>query len=90
LVNTEQSTINSQVVIPEGKSVLLSGYTKNHIEEIKSQIPFLGSIPLLGWFFKSDKYEYKKITTLYIVTPKVIENFDLTDNESAVNIKYGL
>lgn len=70
--NTVQSVINSQAIIDDGQSLLLAGYTRNEEVKEETKVPGLGDIPLLGWFFKSSTTVNHKITTLYLVTPKVI------------------
>ncbi len=75
--NTTQSTITSQALITEGQSILLAGYTREVSREVTTQVPFLGSIPLLGWFFKSTTNKKQKIATIYLVTPKVVNMGDL-------------
>jgi type III secretion protein C len=72
LPNYAQSYINSQAVVSEGQSIILAGYTRNSDVKEVSKIPFLGDIPLLGWFFKSATTSSHKISTLYIVTPRVV------------------
>lgn len=72
LPNTTQSTINSQAVVNEGQSILLAGYTRDVMEEEVSKVPFLGDIPLLGWFFKSKTHSIHQIATLYLVTPQIV------------------
>ncbi len=92
--NTTQSTINSQAVITEGQSILLAGYTRDVAQEDVSKVPFLGDIPLLGWFFKSKTNSVHQIATLYLVTPQIIwqnEMYKLKDyvvvDNNKVNIK---
>lgn len=69
---TIQGTINSQAVINEGQSLVLAGYTNKVDEKVVSKVPVLGDIPLLGWFFKSSSIKAKQITTIYLITPKII------------------
>lgn len=70
--NYYQSYINSQAVIYEGQSIILAGYTKDSTVNIVTKVPGLGDIPGLGWLFKSSSNEVHKITTMYLVTPKII------------------
>ena len=70
--NTTQSLISSQAIIHEGQSLLLAGYTRDFDQTVVSKVPFLGSIPLLGWLFKSKKIEHRKLITLYLVTPRIL------------------
>ena len=86
LSNTVQSNITSQAVLKEGQSILLAGYSKDTSEVINKQVPFLGSIPLLGWFFKSSSTQQKKIETVYLVTPKIIWNYDMYKLKDFVSV----
>ncbi len=74
--STTQSTLTSQAIVSNGQSILLAGYTKNLDEVVNTQVPILGSIPLLGWFFRSTTTEHRKVLSLYLVTPKIV-----TENE---------
>ena len=67
-----QSSLNSQAVLKEGQSLLLASYNKVKEGTVVSQVPYLGSIPLIGWFFKSQKIVKYTTTTLYLVTPKIV------------------
>ena len=70
--DTVQSSLNSQAVITEGQSLLLAGYTKDKNVQAVKKVPFLGDIPLLGWFFKSTSSDIEKFTTFYFVSPKIV------------------
>lgn len=69
---TIQGNINSQAIITEGQSLVIAGYTNKVDEKVNSKVPVLGDIPLLGWFFKSSSIKAKQITTIYLITPKII------------------
>lgn len=72
--NYSQGYLNSQTIIDEGQSVILAGYTKSSNVVNQSQVPILGDIPFLGWLFKTKSSSIHRITTLYVVTPKIILN----------------
>lgn len=74
--NYSQGYLSSQTIIDEGQSVVLAGYTKSANVITQSQVPFFGDIPGLGWLFKTKSSVVHRITTLYVVTPKVVlDNF---------------
>lgn len=83
-----QSVINSQAVVREGQSLLLASFDKTTNMKVVKKVPFLGDIPLLGWFFSSSSREEQQITTLYIVTPKIIAK-DWSSQELSNVIKEG-
>lgn len=67
-----QSDITSQTIIKEGQSMLLAGYSRNSQENVTNKVPLLGDIPGLGWLFKSSSTKNRKVSTLYLVTPKIV------------------
>jgi len=67
-----QSTLTSQAVIGEGQSVLLAGHSRNTKVKRESKVPGLGDIPILGWLFKSSSTSLQKMTTLFLITPKIL------------------
>jgi len=86
--STTQNTLTSQAVVNESQSIILGGYAKDVKEEVTSQVPYLGSIPLIGWFFKSTSSVNRRLTTLYLITPRIywIDNNRLKyDNYIMVN-----
>lgn len=85
---TNQNTINSQAVINEGQSLLLAGYTQSVMEHHVSQVPGLGSIPLLGWFFRSTSDKNTQETKLYLITPKIVWPASFINVESGVTVNH--
>lgn len=73
---TLQGSINSQAVITDGQSLLLAGYTKDQMVSIVKKVPFLGDIPVLGWFFSNKSEVQQKFTTVYLIMPKIIWSGD--------------
>jgi general secretion pathway protein D len=49
----QQSSIQSQVTIPDGYTVVLGGLDITTDSETRSQLPILGDIPLLGLLFRN-------------------------------------
>lgn len=71
---TKQFSLNSQAVIGESQSLLLAGYTRDEHVKMEKGVPVLSSIPILGWFFKFSSEQTHKVTTIYLVTPRIITN----------------
>ena len=72
--NYSQGYLSSQTIIDEGQSVVLAGYTKSSTVSNEIKVPFWGDIPGLGWLFKTRSTSVHRITTLYVVTPKIVFN----------------
>ncbi len=68
----ENSIINTQAVVGENESLLIGGYIKDEKNNVKSQIPCLGDVPLVGWLFKSNARTGNKLERLFMITPKMV------------------
>ncbi len=64
--------IKNKVSVPEGKTIVVGGLIQNQKNETETKIPFLGDIPLLGWFFKNKSVEYQKTNLLVFITPHIV------------------
>lgn len=64
------------VVARDDQPVVLGGLMQEVERESRRQIPGLGSIPLLGWLFKSTTRERVKVNLMMILVPHIIETPD--------------
>jgi general secretion pathway protein D len=71
---TLKRTINTTVVINDSNTVVIGGLIDEALSQTDYSIPCLGSIPVVGWLFKSVG-KGKEETNLYIfLTPHVLED----------------
>jgi type IV pilus assembly protein PilQ len=63
--------LSSTVVIKEGETIILGGLVEEIESEERSQVPILGSIPLLGSLFSSTNKRQHKTELIIYVTPHV-------------------
>lgn len=68
-----QNGVSSQAVVSEGQSLLLAGYSYNTSDTMQRSVPFLSDIPFLGWLFKYKIDKQVEKTTLYLITPKLVD-----------------
>ncbi len=87
--DTMQKKISSVVEVRSGDSVILGGLiTKNHAIE-ESRVALMGSIPLLGWLFRSNKMVEKRSEVIFVITPYVIKNGRaVLAKQQEVDVKY--
>jgi type IV pilus assembly protein PilQ len=64
--------VTTQVLVNDGQTVVLGGILTTQSSNIVNQVPFLGSIPILGNFFKNTNRTNNKDELLIFVTPKII------------------
>jgi type II secretory pathway component GspD/PulD (secretin) len=74
--------IDSQVMIPNGNTLVMGGLvldnpTANHIK-----VPLLGDIPGLGWAFRSESKTMQKDNLIIFMTPSIIKTTDFQQASS--------
>jgi len=57
----------------DGQTVVLGGMISETITKVKSQVPVLGDLPLLGRLFQSESTDNQKQNLLIFVTPTIID-----------------
>ncbi|MEJ2660089.1 MAG: type II secretion system secretin GspD [Desulfobacteraceae bacterium] len=71
---TLKRTVETTAIVQDGNTVVLGGLIDNSISNTDYRVPCLGSIPILGWLFRTSARGNDK-TNLYIfLTPRVIQN----------------
>lgn len=98
---TLQRSIQTTIEVNDKSTVVLGGLIDQSLSSTEYKVPCLGSIPGLGWLFKS-RADGSEETNLFIfLTPQVVENdreatalhdrkIDLFEKETAGSIKlYG-
>lgn len=63
--------LKSQVRLRDGETIILGGLVKESRQEVHNQVPFLGSIPYLGWLFKNVSYVDSRSQLMIFVTPRI-------------------
>ncbi|MCJ8312414.1 MAG: type II secretion system secretin GspD [Saccharospirillaceae bacterium] len=69
---TNKRTINTEVLIKSGKTIVLGGLVSTSFSEGESRVPFLSRIPILGILFKSKTTIMKKTNLVVILRPTII------------------
>lgn len=67
------SIVNTQAMVGDGQSLLLGGFVRTELSEKSSQVPFLGSIPVLGYLFKRHRRVSTKMERVFMITPRIIQ-----------------
>ena len=63
----------TNVLVKDGETIVIGGiYESSKIESI-NRIPFLSSIPVLGWLFKNEENRDTTTELLVFITPKIIK-----------------
>ena len=75
------SEAETTVIVKDGVSILIGGLRKVTYDNEKKQIPFLGRIPLLGFFFRGQRDEWEKDELVIVLTPRIVSGDDSIETE---------
>ncbi len=64
--------LETQVLVGNGKTVVLGGIFQNETSDQERKVPLLGDIPLLGRLFRQDITLSEKREILIFITPKIL------------------
>lgn len=76
---TNKRTITNTVNVASGQVLVIGGLTDDNSNESKSQVPLLGSIPVLGELFKSRTVSRMKRNLMVFIHPTVLRTQDEGD-----------
>ena len=65
--------VETQVLVADGQTVVLGGIYETERRETVKKVPFLGDIPVVGFFFRSKKVLDNKAELLIFVTPRILD-----------------
>jgi type IV pilus assembly protein PilQ len=69
-INTQSAT--TQVLVPDGGTVVFGGITVTNRTKSATYVPLLGSIPVFGHLFKTNTTQDSDQELLFFVSPKIL------------------
>lgn len=82
---TDKTLSTTRVHVPDGTFLVMSGSVRDRTDYIRSGIPCLGTLPLIGPTFSRSIEQRQKRNLIFFVRPKVITNIqegiELTNQE---------
>ena len=70
LINTQRAT--TSVLVNDGDTIVFGGVVTNSNSTSTSQVPLLGSVPVLGHMFKNSRLTTGTQELLFFITPKIV------------------
>jgi general secretion pathway protein D len=62
------------VIVQNGNTLVMGGIIGDDVEDTSNKVPWLGEIPVLGWLFKSEGQNVKRVNLYIFLTPRIIKN----------------
>lgn len=85
---TDQSKINTQILANNGQIIVLGGLIEDNVSENIVKIPILGSIPILGHLFKSNRTENRRENLMVFLRAQIIRDDDTMYGATAEKYRY--
>ena len=80
--STNKRSIESNVVVDDGQIIVLGGLIEDRYTENKSKVPFLGDIPYLGGFFRSESRTKTRTNLMVFLRPVVMRDTETSNRIS--------
>jgi len=74
--------IETQVVIPSGHTLVMGGLISDSSSKIRTKIPILGDLPVVGLAFRHDNKSRLKSNLLIFITPTIVNDEDFQPAQS--------
>ena len=85
---TNQRIVETTVIVDDGEILVLGGLLEDALRESDQRVPVLGSIPVLGALFRSQKTEMIKTNLMIFIRPTILRDAATTAFET--NAKYNM
>ncbi len=72
-------TIETQINIPDGATMVIGGIVLDNVTETRTQVPWLGDIPILGRLFSRETGSRDKTVLYFFVTPHILQDAEFAD-----------
>lgn len=87
-LQTSKRQIKTNIIVGDGKMIVLGGLLDERETEVTAKIPGLGDIPLLGALFRSKQNKREKVNLMIFLRTVIVKNNRMGDYYS--NKKYNI
>ena len=72
IINTSEA--DTRVMVDDGQTAVIGGLIRNNVGVVKTGVPFLMDIPVIGYFFSSSSRVEQQRELVIFVTPHLIQD----------------
>lgn len=72
LPNKNTTSLKLSIMVADGRTAVIGGLLKDKDNKQKGHVPGLGTLPVLGWFFRKESQTVEKRNLTIFVTPRII------------------
>jgi len=74
LPNSQSTEVTSNIMVKDGRTVVIGGLFREETTANRGQVPVLGNIPVLGAAFRNTADATRKVETIILMTPHIIND----------------
>lgn len=68
------NSANTSVIVPDRATAVIAGLIKNSEGHLRSGVPFLSDIPILGLLFRNDNSNSRNNEMIILITPSILKS----------------
>jgi general secretion pathway protein D len=77
-ITTNKRTVATNILVEDGGIVVLGGLISDTVTRSEQRVPVLGSIPLIGYLFKTRDYSRTRNNLMIFIRPKILRTPEQT------------
>ncbi len=86
LPDKETTEVTTNIMCPDGCSVILGGLIREDVADTISQVPLLGSVPVIGAIFRRKTETLERREIVVVITPHIVCEPEMgLEGEKAIN-----
>jgi general secretion pathway protein D len=85
---TNKNSITTSVLVRDGSTLVLGGLIQDSVTNSESQVPILGSIPIIGELFRTRNTEKTKTNFLIFLQPHILRDDEQAAEETDAKYNY--
>lgn len=70
----DKNEASTEILVRDGQTIVIGGIIRSKEGFVKSGVPFLMDIPVIGWLFKKEQKTLENRELLIFLTPNIIKN----------------
>lgn len=82
-----QQVVVTHMILESGQTAVLGGLLKVSQSETVRKVPFLGDIPIIGYFFKFKSINKQKEDLFIFITPRIVQSAEDTQEKIKATVK---
>ncbi|HIQ20133.1 MAG TPA: hypothetical protein EYH34_02690 [Planctomycetes bacterium] len=72
LPNKETTQVTTNIMVPDGCTVVIGGLMREQLETTGTQVPLLGSLPVIGVAFRRKTEKLQRREIIVLITPRIV------------------